>query len=64
MEPRGRLEISSNNKEEPANDCMQNMPGEEDSISKHLGSAHEEAAIRYNSALDMTLKVNQTPRRK
>ena len=37
---------------------MKNMPGE-DSLSKHLEPVLEGAAARYNSALDMTLKVNQ-----
>jgi len=35
---------------------MQNMP-REDSLSEHMESASGEASARYNSALDMTLKV-------
>ncbi|ESQ49647.1 hypothetical protein EUTSA_v10019959mg [Eutrema salsugineum] len=57
---RGRLDISSNtdNQEEAVKD-MQNMQNmlEEDSLSKHLESAHGAAATRYNSALEMTLKA-------
>ena len=33
----------------------------EDSLSKHPVSAHEEATTRYNSILDMVLKVKQSP---
>jgi len=36
----------------------QNIPVE-DSQSEHLESALRDAATRYNSALDMTLKVKQ-----
>ncbi|KAG7537513.1 hypothetical protein ISN44_As13g013900 [Arabidopsis suecica] len=67
MEPEGalaserdRLEISSNTgiQEEATKDDpdMRNMPGE-DLLSEHLASAPGEAAARYNSALDMTLKA-------
>ncbi|VYS53705.1 unnamed protein product [Arabidopsis thaliana] len=51
---RGRLEISPNtvNQEE----VTQNIPVE-DSQSEHLESALRDAATRYNSALDMTLKA-------
>jgi len=38
---------------------MENMPGE-DLLSENLESAHKKVT-RYNSALDMTLKVKQTP---
>ncbi|XP_023640091.1 uncharacterized protein LOC17890068 isoform X2 [Capsella rubella] len=51
---RGRLEISSNTVKQE--EVMQNMPGE-NSHSEHLESALGEAAARYNSALDMTLKA-------
>ncbi|AED96094.1 unnamed protein product [Arabidopsis thaliana] len=57
---RGRLEISSNtdNQEEATkfDPDMQNMP-REDSLSEHMESASGEASARYNSALDMTLKL-------
>ncbi|CAL9243120.1 unnamed protein product, partial [Arabidopsis halleri] len=57
---RGRLEISSNSgiQEEATKDDpdMRNMPGE-DLLLEHLESAPGEAADRYNSALDMTLKL-------
>uniref|UniRef100_M4EKI1 Uncharacterized protein n=1 Tax=Brassica campestris TaxID=3711 RepID=M4EKI1_BRACM len=61
---RGGLETSSNTDiqvEATAVDCddMQNMPGE-DSLSKHLEPAPEGAAARFNSALDMTLKITST----
>lgn len=41
---------------------MKNMPGE-DSMSKHFESSPEGAAARYNSAIDMTLKVKQSKRK-
>ncbi|XP_010510750.1 PREDICTED: uncharacterized protein LOC104786966 [Camelina sativa] len=49
-----RLEISSNTVDQEQG--IRNLPGE-DSQSKHLESALGEAAARYNSALDMTLKA-------
>ncbi|XP_020867988.1 uncharacterized protein LOC9327762 isoform X1 [Arabidopsis lyrata subsp. lyrata] len=56
----GPLEISSKtqNQEEATKDDpdMLNMPGE-DSLSAHLESTLGGAAVRYNSALDMTLKA-------
>ncbi|EFH42124.1 hypothetical protein ARALYDRAFT_495225 [Arabidopsis lyrata subsp. lyrata] len=57
---RGRLEISSNSgiQDEATKDDpdMRNIPGE-DLLSEHLESAPGEVAARYNSALDMTLKL-------
>ncbi|XP_019093846.1 PREDICTED: uncharacterized protein LOC104752660 [Camelina sativa] len=57
---RGRLEISSNTVDQEqgtrVDQVIQNLPGE-DSQSQHLESALGEAAARYNSALDMTLKA-------
>ncbi|XP_020890880.1 uncharacterized protein LOC9322891 isoform X1 [Arabidopsis lyrata subsp. lyrata] len=51
----GQTSLNTINQEDATKD-MENMPGE-DSFSEHLEFAHGEAANRYRSALDMTLKA-------